>query len=153
MTLLLLCVSSGYATEFASVNFEIIEEDLKEYVLRKPEYQETFKTLEDRQCVMPEIKTDEDGKIYMDGMQKKMQAQMSQSKLEERLELVLKRELYHVIKELGLEYTFIYDTGAEEDIFFSSVEVDDITSKIKQALYDLLASGESERELEKEQPN
>ena len=57
--------------------------------------------------------------------------------VEREIEANLKKELYLIIKDLGLKYELIYDASDVGAIIYAKSQIDDITNTVKQAFIEL----------------
>ena len=140
--LLILPVAS-YAADIASVNFNAIKDDLREYYFTKAENAEIKESLnvasaedkkrsDDLQAAMAEGKTAIEIKRILpkSGSHERYQ-------LERKLDSDLKKELYRIILNLGLKYELVYDASNSETVIYAKSQVDDVTAIVKQAIIEL----------------
>jgi len=131
------------AAEIASVNFNAIKEDLREYYFAKSENSEIKEKFES--AVREE-------KVFQEEMQKKLmdgkepidiRSAMPKGgmpvrfQLEKKIDAEIKKELYLIVKGLGLKYELIYDSSDSESVIYAKSQVDDITTTVKQAIINL----------------
>ena len=131
------------AAEIASVNFKAIKEDLRGYYFSKPENSEIKEKFE---AAVREEKAfqEEMQKKLMDG-KKPIDIRSAMPKggfsdrfqLEKKIDAEIKKELYLIVKGLGLKYELIYDLSDSESVIYAKSQVDDITTTVKQAIINL----------------
>lgn len=146
--LLIICLLvlpiTGYSSGIASVNFKLIKEDLREYYFSKPgksEIKEKFETaLRQEEQFQEEIqKRIMEGKSLVD-----LEAVMSMGggldryQLERKIDADLRKELYLIVSEMGLDYELIYDASDSGAIIYAKRPVDDLTTIIRQAIIEHL---------------
>ncbi|MEO7098384.1 MAG: hypothetical protein ABI162_03405 [Luteolibacter sp.] len=134
---------TSYAAEIASVNFQALKEGLREYYFAKPENAEIKEKFSS--AVREENAFQEDiQKKIMDG-KKPIDIRTSMPKggvseryqLEKKIDAEIRKELYLIVKGLGLKYELIYDSSDSETVIYAKSQVDDITTTVKQAIIDL----------------
>ena len=139
------CLSclNAYSADIASVNFDAIKADLREYYFSKPENAEAKKDFEasvqEEKNYMEQIeKRVMEGNKTLD-LTKMTPPGMSRSRyaVERQLNVELKKELYQLVSGLGLKYDLIYDSSNTDAIIFAKSQVDDVTTTVRQALLDL----------------
>ena len=138
-----LCRLPALSADIASVNFNAIKDSLRQYYLSKPEnaeINERFKKAdleekrmrEEVQAGMAKGK----GSIDIAKMIPKGNP-AARFEVEREIEANLKKELYLIIKDLGLKYELIYDASDVGAIIYAKSQIDDITNTVKQAFIEL----------------
>lgn len=141
---LFLCLSSlvALAADIASVNFDAIKDDLREYYFTKPENAAVKKEY-DASAQQEERHMKDMEKMVTGGKPLDLKSvgvgAASHYKLKRQIEGELKKELYRLISGLGLKYELIYDASNAETIIYAKSQVDDVTTIVRQAIVDLAA--------------
>lgn len=129
------------AGEIASVNFKAIEDDLRTWYLSLPANSE----LKDRY-----LEASEGEKRRQEMLQKSMAKAKEEGKkadlseyfaanssaagyrFKQELEVNLKKQLFLIVEEMGLEYDFIYDSSESDPVIYAKEGIDDITPLLRQ---------------------
>jgi hypothetical protein len=140
---LVLSPIAGFAADIASVNFQAIKDDLREYYLAKPENAE-LKTKYEALVLHEKSRQEEMQKTLLEGKSpvnlasamKSGMGAMDQFQLERKIDAGFRKELYLIVSALGLKYELIYDASDTTAIIYTKSQVDDLTVTVKQALID-----------------
>lgn len=151
------------AGEIASVNVGKIEDDLRNWFLSLPEnsdlkasYQAALDGDEQRQQIYKQsmAKAREEGEKA--DLTEYFQASSTTDgyKVKRELKEQLKKELFLLIKEMNLEYDFIYDSSSSDPVIFARQGIDDITPLIRQHVLVLMKeSSITSENIESDQPD
>ena len=143
--LIALLGSPGYPSEIASVNFKALKEPLMAYYFSDPENAEMEKRFKaaasEEEKVQEEIQrslVEGKGPLDFQALGSKMGAQ-GIYEMERQIEADLRKELYRIVSGLGLEFDFIFDSSELDSVIFAKRSVQDLTTLVKQAIFDLQA--------------
>lgn len=132
-----------FAADIASVNFNAVKDDLREYYFAKPENAEIrdkFKAAtESEKSLHAQIEENlrsGDKPIDFRSLMPKGGA-MDRFDVERKINAALRKELYLIVSGLGLKYELIYDSSDSDAVIYAKSQVDDITTTVKQAVIEL----------------
>lgn len=136
----------SFSADIASVNFKAIKEDLRGYYFAKPENAEIksqfLAATQGEQQRMEAIQSSiAEGKPVLDPKQLMSLGGSGANKyqLERKIDADLRKELYFIIRSLGLEYELIYDASDADAVIYAKSQVDDVTMIVKQAIIDAVS--------------
>ncbi len=136
-----------HAADIASVNFNAIKDELREYYFSKPENAEVKERFQAAVQAEKKMMEEMQNKVLGNGTKaldlNELKASMpklgedGRYQLERKLNATLKKELYLIVSGMGLKYDLIYDASSTDAIIFAKSQVDDLTTAVKQAVIDL----------------
>ena len=147
---------AGFSAEIATVTLSSIKDELRDYLFSKPGNAELKKQYEEAEV---------EKNRFMEEMQKKVMrgespvdltdrglagVMINPFELEQKVDALMKKELYLIVSDMGLEYYFIVDDSATDAVIFAKGPVANLTPILRQKIYDLgREKNSAQKELEK----
>ncbi|MCP4349175.1 MAG: hypothetical protein GY795_27150 [Desulfobacterales bacterium] len=143
IVLLVLISSTTQATEIASLSFKKIEPVLKDIIFTKTEY-EKLKEMSRKAADFDPVaftKTDDNGNIVIEKKHIQHISNMtSKFEADKLVKDAMRRELILVIESMDLKHAIVLNGDEFNALFYSKVEIEDITQKVYQELIKRLSN-------------